>query len=130
VPACAQVRKPLWSEAPDGSFSLERPGAIVLEIAPVAAGSGTAVGARSYQWDKKQARVIDPSACMHAWMQLVLLLVPIMTQRASFGMQTFQLSHLELAGIIETCVTGRPMKDLFHDPNKGREWVLSCHLSF
>ena len=35
--------------------------------------------------------------------------------------QTFQLSHTELAGIIETCMTGRPMKELFHDPNKGRE---------
>ena len=51
-----QVRKPLWAETPDGSFSLERPGALVLELAPVAPNSGTSVGARAYQWDKKQAR--------------------------------------------------------------------------
>ena len=42
--------------------------------------------------------------------------------------QTFQLSPVELAGIIECCTTGKSMKELFHDPNKGREWVPWPHL--
>lgn len=43
-------------EAQDGSISLDRAGSLIVEFAPVAPGSGTNVGNRSYQWDKKQVR--------------------------------------------------------------------------
>ena len=52
------MRKPRWVETPDGSgFSLERQGSLIIELAPVAPGSGSNVGARSYSWDKKQVRL-------------------------------------------------------------------------
>jgi hypothetical protein len=41
-------------ESQDGSISLDRAGSLIVEFAPVAPGSGTNVGNRSYQWDKKQ----------------------------------------------------------------------------
>ncbi|BDA47856.1 Single-stranded DNA-binding protein WHY2, mitochondrial [Coccomyxa sp. Obi] len=84
--ASFRVRKPRWVETQDGSISLDRAGSLIVEFAPVAPGSGTNVGNRSYQWDKKQ---------------------------------TFALSPVELAGIIESTTTGKSMKELFHDPNKG-----------
>lgn len=34
-------------------------------------------------------------------------------------MQNFAMSPVELAGIIESCTTGKSMRELFHDPNKG-----------
>lgn len=33
--------------------------------------------------------------------------------------QNFALSPVELAGIVECATTGKSMKELFHDPNKG-----------
>ncbi|CAL8463140.1 g2674 [Coccomyxa elongata] len=84
--ASFRVRKPRWVESQDGSISLDRAGSLIVEFAPVAPGSGTNVGNRSYQWDKKQ---------------------------------TFALSPVELAGIVESATTGKSMKELFHDPNKG-----------
>ena len=59
----AQVRKPRWVEMPDGSFSLDRPGSLMVELAPVLAGSGTNVGARSYSWDRKQVDALWHACC-------------------------------------------------------------------
>lgn len=41
-------------ESQDGSISLDRAGSLIVEFAPINPGSGTNVGNRSYQWDKKQ----------------------------------------------------------------------------
>ena len=34
--------------------------------------------------------------------------------------QTFMLSPMELGGLIEAVTDKKPMKELFHDPGKGR----------
>ena len=64
-----------------------RPGALMLELAPVSPESANRTGSRSYIWDKKQ---------------------------------TFMLSPMELGGLIEAVTDKKPMKELFHDPGKGR----------
>ncbi|CAK0784950.1 hypothetical protein CVIRNUC_008155 [Coccomyxa viridis] len=82
-----RVRKPRWTEMGEGGFNLERPGALMLELAPVSPESANSTGSRSYIWDRKQ---------------------------------TFMLSPMELGGLIEAVTDKKPMKELFHDPGKGR----------
>lgn len=65
-----QVRKPRWVESQDGSISLDRAGSLIVEFAPVAPGSGTNVGNRSYQWDKKQVATIEPPCATQSYYQL------------------------------------------------------------
>ena len=73
--------------ARNGGLHAHRPGALMLELAPVSPESANSMGSRSYIWDKKQ---------------------------------TFMLSPMELGGLIEAVTNKRPMKELFHDPGKGR----------
>ena len=150
----SQVRKPRWVETPDGSgFSLERQGSLIVELAPVAPSSGSNVGARSYSWDRKQVLLVavpggdflprSPEA--HSTLLVRPTSMPCypfmqcLKQTHEHGLlsdicqfcsttlccaQTFALSPVELAGVIECCMTGKSMKELFHDPNKGRECAL------
>lgn len=79
------MRKPRWVESQDGSISLDRAGSLIVEFAPVAPGSGTNVGNRSYQWDKKQVpyRVVHMSValkwgrpCSKSHLDVLQLIVP------------------------------------------------------
>ncbi len=57
-------------ENQDGSISLDRAGSLIVEFAPVAPGSGTNVGNRSYQWDKKQVEENGATLCHMVYCQL------------------------------------------------------------
>ncbi|CAL5228921.1 g12145 [Coccomyxa viridis] len=82
-----KIIKPRWSEMKDGGYMLERPGSLMLELAPVSPESSNSMGARNYVWDRKQY---------------------------------FALSPMEIGGVIEAVAEKKAMKELFHDPNKGR----------